>query len=101
MIPSLTPLIEPVDLSPTIKQFAAEHDQEIRKRAIARLIAYFEITISTDHEPKWDKGCKEHGTFTDQKRMAVDWKDQQRQEFDDLYWYEVITYYNELVETEL
>lgn len=93
-------LIEHVDLSPTIKQFAAEHDMEIRKRAIARMTAYYDRTISTDHEPKWDKGCKEHGTFTDEKRRTVNWREQQVQEFDDTYWYEAIDYYNELIETE-
>jgi hypothetical protein len=93
--------VELYDLSPTIKQFAAEHEQEIKRRAIARMIAYYEISISTDHEAKWDKGCKEHGTFTNEKRLAVDWKEQERQEFDDTFWYETILYYNELVETEL
>lgn len=98
----ITPdLSDVVDLSPAMKQFAADHDMEIRDRAVARLIAYFDRTISTDHEPKWDRGCKEHGTFTNEKRIGVDWREQQTQEFDDLYWYETILYYNELVETEL
>lgn len=83
-------VVDTPDLSPDIKQYGALDEQQIMREAAQLVLDFFDSTISTDFESKWDEGSKEHGALTLEKLYEVDWTDQMLQECKDLFWYQTI-----------
>jgi len=86
-------LIAVADLSPQIKQYAADHEMEIKDAVIRMLCEYYDSSLSTNYEEKWDKGEREHGLFTEEKLNGVDWSAQFFDEAKDAFWYMTIMKY--------
>lgn len=84
-----------MDLSPEIKRFAAENEQEI-KAVVQQMVAeYFDSTISENYEGKWDEGTAEHGPMTEEKMEQTNWVEHLTHEMKDSFWYVTLILYKQ------
>jgi hypothetical protein len=81
------------DLSPELKQFAAEHEMEIKEMVLDKLDEFFSCTVVDNYVEKWDAGVQEHGPMTAEVMQKVNWAEQQIMEFKDAFWYETLLMY--------
>ncbi len=78
-----------MDLSPEIKQFAAEHEKEIKTAVLKMMADYFDSSLSENYHEKWDAGVAVHGPFTEEK-LPENWNEQLSAEFKDAFWYTTV-----------
>jgi hypothetical protein len=83
------------DLSPAIKQFAAEHEAEIKAAVMLKMQEFFDSSISDNYHEKWDQGVEEHGPMTDDVLSLVNWMDEMAKEFKDAFWYQALILYRD------
>lgn len=89
-----------MDLSPDIKQFAAEHEKEIKASVLQMLTEFFESSISDNYHEKWDLGVQEHGAMTEDTLNKVNWVMEMTKEFQDAFWYQCLILYRQAREQE-
>lgn len=78
------------DLSSEIKQFAADHESEIKASVMQMMDEYFASSTSDLYHEKWDAGVQEHGPMTESVLDGVNWVEQMTMEFKDAFWYETL-----------
>ena len=76
-----------MDLSSEIKQFAAENEEEIKQNVLRMLEEFFDSSISSNYEEKWDAGAREHGAMTEDKLRRLSLAKELTSEFQDAFWY--------------
>lgn len=84
-----------MDLTPEIKKFAAENEQEIKAVVQQMMMEYFDCTISENYEGKWDEGTAEHGPMTEETLNKVNWIEQLTMEMKDSFWYVTLILYKQ------
>ena len=84
-----------IDLSPEVKDFARQYDQEIRTRMLEDIEKFLFDEPFETFPPKYDQGSAEHGKMTQLKLMTEQWTTQRRSEWRDEYWYTAILMFRE------